>query len=357
MKRIEFHDRETEMKEFMNILNSEPSLITFVYGPINSGKTTLINHLIEQLPVEYTPFYINLRGRFITGYDDFLNVLFEIDESGATSNVGEYATSILKDLKILSGIPIPINLFEQIFEKRDKSKDMFRYIERFFVEMSAKRVPVMIIDELQVIGDMKINGFLIYKLFNFFVRLTKELHLAHVFVMTSDSLFIEHVYNGAVLKGRCDYLLVDDFDYKRTMDFLDDYGFDEQEKEIVWQSAGGKPASLVKLINAKISGKKIEDVISSMLMLRTGEIETRLKIVKELGDEIVIGDKHFDVHHGKLVSALKMFTIHDRVGMDEMDEISKRYLVKENILFVDPVTKTVKPQSQLDLSAIRDVMA
>jgi len=152
MKRVEFHDREQEVKEFMDILNSEPSLITFVYGPINSGKTTLINHLIEQLPEEYTPFYINLRGRFITGYEDFLNVLFEIDESGANSNVGEYATSVLKDLKILSGIPIPINLFEQIFEKKDKSKDMFRYIERFFVEMSAKRVPVMIIDELQVIG-------------------------------------------------------------------------------------------------------------------------------------------------------------------------------------------------------------
>ena len=99
MKRIEFHDREKEVKEFMNILNSEPSLITFVYGPINSGKTALINHLIEQLPEEYTPFYINLRGRFITGYEDFLHVLFEIDESGVTNDVGEYAESLLKDLK------------------------------------------------------------------------------------------------------------------------------------------------------------------------------------------------------------------------------------------------------------------
>ena len=66
---------------------------------------------------------------------------------------------------------------------------MFRYIERFFVEMSAERVPVMILDELRVIGDMKIDGHLIYKLFNFFVWLTKELHLARVFVVTSDSLF------------------------------------------------------------------------------------------------------------------------------------------------------------------------
>ncbi len=120
---------------------------------------------------------------------------------------------------------------------------------------------------------------------------------------------------------------------------------------------GGKPVSLVKLINAKVSGKNVEDVISSMFTLRTGEIATRLKIVKELGDEMVMGDKHFDVHHGKLVSTLKMFASRDEVGADEIDEISKRYLVKENILFVDPLTKMIKPQSQLDLLAIRDVMA
>ena len=71
VKRIEFHNREKETKEIMAILDSEPSLITFVYGPINSGKTTLITHLIEELPDEYVIFYVNLRGKFISNYDDF----------------------------------------------------------------------------------------------------------------------------------------------------------------------------------------------------------------------------------------------------------------------------------------------
>jgi len=75
MRKIEFHNREKEKKEIMNILDAEPSLITFIYGPINSKKTTLMDHLIKQLPVEYAPFYINLRGRFITDYEDFLNAL------------------------------------------------------------------------------------------------------------------------------------------------------------------------------------------------------------------------------------------------------------------------------------------
>ena len=332
MMEVTFHNRGQEMKEVMDILNMKPRLITFVYGPINSGKTTLINRLIGQLPDEYAPFYVNLRGRFITGYEDFLNVLFEIEEGGMSDNIGEYAQSSLKDLKILGGIPIPLNLFEQIFDKEDKSKDMFKYIERFFAEMSKKRMPVLIIDELQAIGDLKIDGLLIYKLFNFFVRLTKELHLAHVFVVSSDSLFIEQVYSEAMLSGRCDYLLVDDFDYEQTMDFLDGYGWGAHEKEIAWYYVGGTPVSLVKLINAKVSGKKIEDVAGRMLTLRTGEIETILKRVNELGGEIIIENTKYRVNHENLVDALKSFAACEAIGMNEVDEISKAFLVKKNVL-------------------------
>ncbi|RZN34933.1 MAG: ATP-binding protein [Methanosarcinales archaeon] len=352
MMEVTFHNREPEIKEVMNILRMKPRLITFMYGPINSGKTELISHLTGELPDEYLPFYVNLRGRFITGYEDFLNVLFEIDEGGAIDNISEYAKSILQDLKIVSGIPIPVNLFEQIFERKDKSKDVFRYIERFFTEVSKKRIPVLIIDELQVIGDMKINGLLVYKLFNFFVRLTKELHLAHVLVVTSDSLFIEQVYSEAMLSGRCRYLLVDDFDYKTTMDFLDKYNFSDAEKKVAWDHCGGKPICLVELVNSEDRKKKINE----MFNMSSGRIETELKVVNELGAEITVGNKICDVHYESLIGILREFVERDEITMGEVDEISKRYFVKENILFVDPLYKIIKPQSRLNLLAIRDVM-
>ena len=352
MMEVTFHNREPEIKEVMDILRMKPRLITFIYGPINSGKTELISHLIEDLPDEYVPFYVNLRGRFITGYEDFLNVLFEIDEGGVIDNVSEYAQSLLKDLKIVSGIPIPVNLFEQIFERKDKSKDVFRYIERFFTEVSKKRVPVLIIDELQVIGDMKIDGLLIYKLFNFFVRLTKELHLAHVLVVTSDSLFIEQVYSEAMLSGRCRYLPVDDFDYETTMDFLDKYNFSDAEKKVAWDRCGGKPICLVELVNSEDRKKKANE----MFNVASGRIETELKVVNELGAEIAVGDKICDVRYERLIGILREFVERDEIKMGEVDEISKRYFVKENILFVDPLYKIIKPQSRLNLLAIRDVM-
>ena len=58
---IEFHDREKEIQEITRILNSRPDLITFVYGPINSGKTELFQHVIKTLPKNFVTFYINLR--------------------------------------------------------------------------------------------------------------------------------------------------------------------------------------------------------------------------------------------------------------------------------------------------------
>ena len=342
MKRIAFHNREKETKEIMDILDSEPSLITFVYGPINSGKTTLISHLIEELPEEYAPFYVNLRGRFIADYEDFLNVLFEIDEEDKGGNVVEYAKSALKDAGAVSGIPIPVNLFEKIFEKKDKSKDMFRYIEQFFVEVSKTRTPILIIDELQVIGDLKIDGFLIYKLFNFFIRLTKETHLAHVFVITSDSLFIEQVYSEAMLEGRCRYLLVDDFDNSTTKNFLDKYKFSDTEKEVAWSYCGGKPVCLVELINAKGDRKGTAE---EMLKIRKGQIEEIVYSLEARDKEM------FDA----VMGVLSEFIGKEKFGYKYIsDEI--KFLVGKNIIFADSVNKELRSQSRLDMLAIREVM-
>ena len=356
MKRILFYNREQEINEIMKILDSEPSLITFIYGPINSGKTTMISHLIEQLPEDYVPFYVNLRGRFITDYEDFLNVLFEIDERGMVDNVTEYARSILKDLGAVSGIPIPIpiNLFDQIFEKKDKSKDVFKYIERFLVEISKKRTPVLIIDELQVVGDIKINGLLMYKLFNFFIRLTKELHLCHIFAVSSDSLFIEQVYSEAMLQGRSRHLLVDDFDEEITMSFLDGYGFTDMEKEVAWEYCGGKPICLVELVNTEVNRKKKAE---EMLGIRIGQIEGLIEDAREFGYKISYGEERIVLNEEQILKSLEEFRDRDHLKASELSKSVKLGLIKENILFLDPVKQIIKPQSRLNLLAIRKVIA
>jgi len=44
------------MKKKWKLIESEPMLITFVYGPINSGKTELLNHVIGQLSQDNVVF-------------------------------------------------------------------------------------------------------------------------------------------------------------------------------------------------------------------------------------------------------------------------------------------------------------
>jgi len=351
LHKIEFHNREKEIKEIMSTLDTRPSLITFIYGPINSGKTELINQIISQLPEEYAVFYVNLRGRFIKSYEEFLDVLFEIDEERKIENVKEYAKAILKDLKIIGGIPIPLNLFEKMFERKERSKDVFKYIETFMVEISRKHVPVLILDELQVIGDIKIDDLLIYKLFNFFIRLTKELHLCHVFAVSSDSLFIERVYSEAMLQGRCRYLLVDDFDEATTMDFLEKQGFNNEEKELAWEYCGGKPVCLVETINSENREKKIKE----MLEIRKGQIKQRIGVLKIVSKRILFEGEEIEIKYENTIEILDRFLDEESYAYEVITpEIT--YLVNENILFIDPVKCIIKPQSRLDLLAIREVM-
>ncbi len=108
MRRIEFHDREKEIKEIKNIFERAPSLITFIYGPINSGKTELIRYLVKQLPGEYVIFYINLRAKFlakISGKDvtDKVKILLETRKSQILSIFDDIAlkrVDVFKDAVI-----------------------------------------------------------------------------------------------------------------------------------------------------------------------------------------------------------------------------------------------------------------
>ena len=354
MRRTEFHNREKETKEIMDILDVAPSLITFVYGPINSGKTELITNLIKNLPKSQKVFYINLRGRLISNYDEFMRVLFDVEHEARYERIKEFLQPVVNVLpESYSGIPIPKDIFLKLFKEKE-AEDAFVYIEtvlRAFYKNDQN--PVLVIDELQVIGDLKIDGLLIYKLFNFFIRLTKELHLAHVFVITSDSMFIEHVYSEAMLEGRCRYLLVDDFDRETATAFLDGHGFTDDLKSMAWEYFGGKPVYLLELIRADDRDREI----NRLLRMRAGELKTFLKALKELGDKITIKEERYDISYEVVVNVLKMFLNEEEIDMWSIDEISKHYLVKNNILFLDPDIGIIKPQSRLNLLAIREVIA
>jgi AAA+ ATPase superfamily predicted ATPase len=226
--------------------------------------------------------------------------------------------------------------------KERETEDVFEYVLRVLESVRKKgKIPVLILDELQVIGDLKIDDILIYRLFNFFITITKRLHLAHVFAVTSDSLFIERVYSEAMLQGRCRYLLVDDFDYETTKGFLRKYGFSDGEIKLVWEYFGGKPVYLVEAVKNR---HRLKEFCEEQLRIRTGQIE---EIVFKLEIE---NKKLFK----EVVELLKEIERMERVRYRFVtDAIS--FLVRNNVVFADPTVKVVRPQSKLDLLAIKNL--
>ncbi len=348
IQRTEFFDREKEKEEILHILRQEPQEINFIYGPINSGKTSLITNLIENLPDDYVVFYVNLRRKSIIRYEDFIRVLFAIEEGGFLKKIKNIFTKVLKHITSTGektlykshGIPVDKSLLETFFKEKS-NEDVFNYLVEYFKNIAKHKTPVLVIDELQMIGDLEINGKLIYKLFNFFIGLTKELHICHVFALSSDSLFIEKVYNEAILKERCRYVLVDEFDEKTTLKFLEKYKVGEDEQDLARNCLGGKPGMLTSFINTSNRKDFVEDVLTK----RKGDIEELI---------FSLEDKNTAMFE-KIINVFKNFINAESVKYKYItDEIL--LLVGENIIFVDPYKKIMRMQSKTDLLAVREIL-
>ncbi|WP_048055722.1 ATP-binding protein [Methanotorris igneus] len=345
-------NREKEMKEILSIIEFEPNFIYFIYGPINSGKTALINEIINNRldKDRYVVFYFDLREIFISKYDDFIEVLFE--EYEEDKNPIELVKDLIKDSPILFGIPTPKNTLETLLSKKGP-KNVFKYITNILMKIKESgKQPIIILDELQKIGDLKINGFLIYELFNYFISLTKHKHLCHVFCLSSDSLFIEKVYNEAILNGRAKYLLVDDFDKETSFKFMDflservlNKKLSNEEKELIYSHVGGKLVDIIYIIQ-ELKNKNLEEILDYLLKDAKQKLKYFLEDVKEENEEL----------YNKVLESLKIFKENYEVEDITINKKVREFLVKKNILFLNPIEGTLRPQSFLIWNGIKKIL-
>ncbi len=133
--------------------------------------------------------------------------------------------------------------------------------------------PVIIIDELQALDFIYFNSQreLIKELINFFVAMTKESHLCHVLLSSSDGYFIEKLYNDSKLRKTArlfevDYLPKEDIVY--WLNNLDkesnikDYVLTPDQIEYVWEHFGGSIWEISTLLGdllSKAGQGKIDD--------------------------------------------------------------------------------------------------
>ena len=363
---MKFFNRENEIKEILHILNKEPDDIYFIYGSMNSGKTTLINHIINnKLNDNYKVFYINFRTFLISEKRDFIEAIFTTKKEGILEKImdkSEVINLITKTTKTLTGIPIPEVEFNRLFDER--INDAFQYLNDILLETKKSgKIPVLIFDELQMIKEITANGqkYLLKELFQFLVSLTKERHLAHCLCLTSDSLFAEYVYNKGELRGRAKYLLVDDFDKETSfkyMDFLakeNNIKFSNEQKEQIYSTVGGKPKDIKYAVEESMF-KDLNEILEMMLNDEYRNLNDFLMDLDYINLKVPIRNGIVDVKKEDIINTLKLFKDNYEISVDDIPKAAYICLVKEGILFLNPRKGTLKPQSFLVWNGIKKLI-
>ena len=325
---VTFINRENEMAELRNYLEGRPNSILFLYGPKSSGKTTLMYQLFEQMEVEkrYEINFLNLREIFLTSYDDFINAFFKSSNSEKGLKTGTRRQYSLFGLFKLDAFT------EKMLKKRQE--DPFLIMKREFQRLVKKGIwPVVIIDEFH-----KLNGLylpdkqkrLMVELMNFFVAMTKESHLCHVVIASSDAFFIEQVYVDSKLRKTSEFMKLDYLEKEDVFVWLRDikkynqvqeYTLDEKQIRNIWETVGGS-AWEIHYVLGKLFHYSLDAVIS--------------KIKRE--KEAMIADWAFNDEARN--DLLRHFRKQPFCKLKELSGTDKNILgqaVKDNILYYDPV--------------------
>ena len=327
-------DRERETayleKYIADVLNS----ILFVYGSKSSGKSTTMMKIISESKKDKAFFYYNLRETYIADYKEFLNQFF-IEKSTKQ----EIAETLFKiGLKTINLFEITDELIKKIKEKKtNEFKIMKKQVEK--LKQNGKK-PSIVIDELQKLKDIYFNSRnqLLEELFNFFVTITKIKYLANVICMSSDSLFIDEVYNNSILEKTSKFYFFYSFDKKTTVEWLLAEEKDKKEAENVFDILSGKCWYLQEYLRNPKSLDEMIDLKEGLFRFYLADFD------KEKRQEI----KDF----------LRVFNEKEEIifNEEEMNEKLMKELVNKEILFYDSQNKLIKPQSCLMLNVLRRVL-
>jgi hypothetical protein len=245
----------------------------------------------------------------------------------------------------------------------NKTLDPFVVMEKELIKLVKKgKHPVIIIDELQALEDIYMNGqqSLLKELFNFFVAMTKESHLCHVVIASSDGYFLNKLYNDSRLTKtsafyEIDYLPKEDIRYwlshLKNESNISDYILTDKQIETIWKYLGGSMFEISCLLGQLIPYAKNQTISDSQLMqlIQKPIVEncSKLNFYATLHDnKRALLKKIFTIHQQKLD-----FTMNDLKALvtSKLYEISDlndalNYLVQANILSFNPVTAAYRLQ-------------
>ena len=333
-----FIDRDEEIEFFVDWFSEVPQRLLLVYGPKSSGKTTVIEYVVEKKLLteekwwkesKYWVKYINLRRKLISSYSTFLHsFIFPEDVYRETVETdGKFSLKFFSlERKVLQEI-------------ERKERDLFEELMRKIEDEARNKKCILIIDEIQKLEEIYINSSreLLKEFLNFCVSLTKEKHLSHVVILTSNTVFIERIYNDAKLKETSRFKKIDHLSRDKVEKWLSIEGFTTNEIELVWEYLGGNIGRILEAIKIKKKGIDLKKFLEREKWLAYTEIdeflavfnEEETKFFKEVAKEIVKNGYYS-------IKGLK----------EDKRELLRKWAEKE-ILFYDPLELRVTGNSRI----------
>ncbi len=112
---------------------------------------------------------------------------------------------------------------------------------------------------------------------------------------------------------------------------------------------------LVELINQKFGGEDVREKCEDIFKVRGSQLRDLLDLLGYVTPQVLLEETEYHVEREKVVEILKDFVDRDVVSFEGYRP-EKHFMIKKNILFLDPKDGTVRSQSRLDLLAIREVL-
>lgn len=339
---VAFINREKELAYLTNFIDKRPNEILFLQGPKSSGKTTLLYRFFDRIQREQKldVKLVNLREILIVDYKDFLKVFFGIDYGQSKEDVKEIREYDLKVFKVKV----------EVLKGLDAGEiDPFSVMKQELQKLNSKNIkPVIVIDELQALAHIYMNGqrALITELFNFFVAMTKESHLAHVIISSSDGYFIDTVYKDSRLKKTSSFFKVDYLSEEDVYEWLEnlekysritDYCLTGGDIEKIWDVVGGSMWEIQKILT-DLFDEEIDVALSEYKKLMRGIIFEYVGINKQKRELF------------EVIAAKNIVDLNDFEGTRAYQENTlENYLhdmVTNNILYYDPTEAVFYPQGK-----------
>jgi len=270
----------------------------------------------------------------ISNYESF------IDSFVKPSNMENFFKDINLTLD-LAFIKIDSKLYERI---KKREYDFFEAMEGEFLAKKDKK-NILIIDEIQTLEDIYINGdrLLLNEFLNFCVALTKETHSSHVLILTSNTIFLNKIYNNSKLKVTSKFKLINHLEYEEIKEWLKTKKFNEEEIDLIYDYLGGSTAHIKKLLEDYKYFNSIKEYLEEEAEIAKNEIEFSFRDLRKKDKEYLI-EPFEDIIKDIIKNG------YSKRATKKHDEAIE-YFCDIEILFFDPLKNLVKANSKIYVKA------